>query len=38
MNVDTDRRTNAVFVALSRNHPFVEAARRSFRARLTVLG
>src|SRR5215471_7741105 len=35
MNVDTDRRTKAVFVALSRSHAFVDAARRSFRARLT---
>jgi len=32
MNVDTDRRTNAVFVARSRSHAFVDIAKRALRA------
>jgi hypothetical protein len=37
MNVDTDRRTNAVLVACSRNHAFVDIARRTRRATLTAV-
>ena len=36
MKVDTDRRTNAVFVARSRSHALVDIASRIFRARLTA--
>src|SRR5947207_686689 len=36
MNVDTDRRTNAVFVARSRSHRLVERASRASRARLIL--
>src|SRR5262245_15307008 len=32
MNVETDRRTNAVFVARSRSQALVDIARRTFRA------
>src|SRR4051794_26111792 len=34
MNVDTDRRTNAVLVARSRSHALVDIASRIFRATL----
>ena len=34
MKVDTDRRTNAVLVARSRSHAFVDIARRILRATL----
>ena len=34
MNLTTERRTKAVFVARSRIHTFVEAASRAFRIKL----
>jgi hypothetical protein len=37
MNFDTDRRTNAVLVARSRNHAFVDAARSALRAKFMTL-
>src|SRR5437867_1186894 len=36
MNVETDRRTKAVFVARSRSHRLVDMASRSFRATLIL--
>ena len=36
MNVDTDRRTNAVRVARSRSHAFVDIASSTFLATLTA--
>ena len=34
MNFTTERRTNAVFIARSRIHTFVDAASRAFRIKL----
>jgi hypothetical protein len=37
MNVDTERRTNAVLVARSRNQAFVDIANNALRAKLIAI-